>query len=77
MVPDRWEKRLAEDLTEGVFGVAEVHNRLRTSSGAPAQPERGVSVNNTRSTSIPGQTDGAETPRPMPTSTGASGWPSS
>src|SRR5919202_4319987 len=28
-VPDRWEKRLAEDVAEGVFGVNEVHNRLK------------------------------------------------
>jgi hypothetical protein len=40
-VPDRWEKRLAEDLTESVFGVTEVHNRLRTASTPP--PERGAS----------------------------------
>jgi hypothetical protein len=61
-VPDRWEKRLAEDLTEGVFGVTEVHNRLRTSAGVTSQPERGPTH---------------EPPRPMSTSTGSSGWPAS
>lgn len=28
-VPDRWSKRLAEDLAESAFGVQDVHNRLR------------------------------------------------
>jgi BON domain len=69
-VPDRWEKRLAEDLTEGVFGVNEVNNRLRTSSASSAQTERGAPVSHASS----GQTDRAEAPRPMPAS---SGWPSS
>jgi hypothetical protein len=35
-VPDRWEKRLAEDLAEGVLGVTEVHILLRLLP-APAQ----------------------------------------
>jgi hypothetical protein len=83
-VPDRWEKRLAEDLTEGVFGVTEVHNRLRTSAGSMSPPERGGSVSRTPVTGTSGPTDGAEaprptheSPRPMPTSSGSSGWPSS
>ena len=83
-VPDRWEKRLAEDLTEGVFGVSEVHNRLRTSAGSTSQPERGGTVSHTPVTGASGLTDGAEaprptheSPRPMSASTGSSGWPSS
>ena len=33
-VDDRWEKRLAEDVVEMVPGVRDVHNQLRTTTGA-------------------------------------------
>src|SRR5512132_1272798 len=42
-VPDRWSKRLAEDLAESAFGVQDVHNRLRITSpsaGDPGHPDR-------------------------------------
>jgi hypothetical protein len=39
-VPDRWMKRMAEDVAEGVQGVRQVHNHLRT---AEVEPE--VQVN--------------------------------
>lgn len=36
-VEDRRYKRMVEDLVEGVSGVKEVHNQLRTSSGSQSQ----------------------------------------
>jgi osmotically-inducible protein OsmY len=35
-VTDRWAKRTAEDIAEGVWGVKEVHNQLRISQSASA-----------------------------------------
>jgi len=32
-VPNRWSKRLAEDLTQDMPGVKELHNRLRVQEG--------------------------------------------
>ena len=36
-VNDRWAKRTAEDLAEGVWGVKEVHNQLRVPAGVFGQ----------------------------------------
>jgi hypothetical protein len=59
-VPDRWEKRLAEDLAEGVFGVTEVYNRLRTGQ----TPGRGeAQAPPSPSSSTPGPRPATEPPR--------------
>lgn len=47
-VPDRWSKRLAEDLAESAFGVQDVHNRLRITQpprGDASQPDLRRDVN--------------------------------
>lgn len=42
-VPDRWSKRLAEDVAASVRGVLDVHNRIRVrrAGEAPAVPDAG------------------------------------
>jgi osmotically-inducible protein OsmY len=34
----RWEKRIAEDLAESVWGTKDVHNQIRVSQGEPGPP---------------------------------------
>jgi BON domain-containing protein len=41
LVPDRPQKRMAEDAAEQVSGVREVHNQLRVSPGASGQEPQG------------------------------------
>ena len=56
-VNDRWAKRTAEEIAEGVPGVKEVHNQLRVSQGAfsPERPsqERSTPEGQGRSTGQP------------------------
>jgi hypothetical protein len=55
-VPSRWAKREAEDLTESVSGVRDVHNELRVSQ--PGTPRSGTSQSGTAQpgTTQPGTT---------------------
>jgi osmotically-inducible protein OsmY len=39
-VTDRWAKRWAEDVAEGIFGVKEVHNQIRVQQLQPGQEQR-------------------------------------
>ena len=39
-VTDRYDKRLAEDLTQDVSGVREVHNQLRVGPGLGGQDDQ-------------------------------------
>src|SRR6185503_6365970 len=42
-VPDRWMKRMAEDLVENCSGVKQVHNRLRVKARDEGGPSGGGS----------------------------------
>jgi osmotically-inducible protein OsmY len=54
-VPSRWAKREAEDLTESVSGVRDVHNELRVSQpGAPTSGASHAVPNQPGSTTPPG-----------------------
>ena len=69
-VPDRWMKRMAEDVAEDTAGVKQVHNRLRIEQSNGA--ETSGSSSKDRSASF-GSTSGATSGTSSGTTTGSSG----
>jgi len=66
-VPDRWMKRLAEDLAERVMGVRDVMNQIRVGSGGDTagsgESMSKSGVGGSRSTSSTGSTSGSTSTR--------------